>query len=295
MGVSPEFLSHMQSGITSVCRCWSVTRKDGEILGFTDHDEPLEFDDITFQANSGLTANALQQTTGLSVDNTEALGILSADAVTEADIQAGRYDEAVVRAWLVNWQNPAVRHLQFKGSLGEIQRSGSSFRAELRGLTEALNQPQGMVYQAPCSAVLGDARCSFDLDTPGYFSERPCEGIEGNRIFVFEDLAGFDERWFERGKLTVVSGLAKGLTAAIKNDQIKNGKRYIELWESLRADVSAGDTVRLSAGCDKRPQTCKLKFHNFLNFRGFPDIPGEDWLMSYPTKSGVNDGGSLLR
>lgn len=42
---------------------------------------------------------------------------------------------------------------------------------------------------------------------------------------------------------------------------------------------------------DKRAVTCRKKFNNFLNFRGFPDIPGEDWLMSYPIPSERNDGG----
>lgn len=51
--------------------------------------------------------------------------------------------------------------------------------------------------------------------------------------------------------------------------------------------------VRVEAGCDKRMDTCQVKFANFVNFLGFPSIPGEDWLMSFPARSGVNDGGSL--
>nr|WP_325048889.1 phage BR0599 family protein [Rhodophyticola porphyridii] len=50
--------------------------------------------------------------------------------------------------------------------------------------------------------------------------------------------------------------------------------------------------IRLEAGCDKRMETCRLKFNNLLNFRGFPDIPGDDWLMSYPARTNARDGGS---
>jgi len=39
---------------------------------------------------------ALSSTTGLSVDNTEAAGILTAESITEIDIAAGRYDNAAV-------------------------------------------------------------------------------------------------------------------------------------------------------------------------------------------------------
>jgi uncharacterized phage protein (TIGR02218 family) len=51
--------------------------------------------------------------------------------------------------------------------------------------------------------------------------------------------------------------------------------------------------VRLEAGCDKRQATCRFKFNNIENFQGFPYIPGDDWLVSYPTRGGQNDGGSL--
>ena len=82
MGVSGEFLTHMQSGVTTVCRAWAITRRDGVTFGFTDHDLPLAFDGLSFKAETGLSAMALQQSTGLSVDNSEALGALSDAAVT---------------------------------------------------------------------------------------------------------------------------------------------------------------------------------------------------------------------
>jgi len=293
MALSQELESHLASGITSLCRCWAVVRRDGQSFGFTDHDRDLNFEGVTFRADTGLTAKAMQQTTGLSVDNSEAVGALSDTAVTEEDILAGRFDGADVRAWLVNWEVPEHRILQFRGSLGEIKRGGGAFEAELRGLTEALNQPQGRVYQKPCSAVLGDGQCRFDLSQPGYFIEIAVEQVEEGRAFRFAELAGFDERWFEKGRFEVLSGAASGLVGLVKNDRLSNDGREIELWEALRAPVAAGDMVRIEAGCDKRAKTCRFKFLNFLNFRGFPDLPGEDWLMSYPTRAGANDGGSL--
>lgn len=293
MGISTEFQDHLGSGITSVCRCWAVVRRDGVTYGFTDHDRTLAFEGIDFKADSGLTAKALQQTSGLAVDNTEALGALTDVAITEADIAAGRFDGAEVQAWLVNWADLSQRLLQFRGTIGELQRSGGAFQAELRGLTEALNQPQGRVYQKPCTAVLGDTQCRFAHDVPGYVMELAVEIVEGARVFRFADIGGFDARWFEAGRFVVLSGAAKGLVGVVKNDRQTADHREIELWEALRAGIATGDLVRIEAGCDKRAKTCRLKFQNLLNFRGFPDIPGEDWLMSYPSSSGVNNGGSL--
>lgn len=287
-----SFRTHLASGATTLCRCWAVTRRDGVVLGFTDHDRDLSFDGIAFRAHSGLTASALAQSTGLSVDNAQAVGALSSASVHEADILAGAYDGGEVRIWLVNWGSPDDRQVQFSGSLGEIRRAGGAFEAELRGLAEALNQPQGSVFHKRCAAVLGDARCAFDLDAPGYAAELPVEEVEDGRLFRFASLAGFDTRWFEKGALKVLSGSGTGLVGVIKNDRADDGARLIELWETLRTDIRPGDMVRIEAGCDKRAETCRLKFANFLNFRGFPHIPGEDWLMSYPVRSGQNDGGS---
>jgi uncharacterized phage protein (TIGR02218 family) len=294
MSYPDELKAHLASGATTLSRCFAVTRKDGIVLGFTDHDRDLAFDGIIFRADSGMTAKAIQQGTGLSVDNSEAFGALRSDAISEDDIMAGRYDGAEVRAWLVNWTDPAMRVLQFRGMLGEIVRSGGAFTAELRGLTEALNQPVGFIYHSRCSAVLGDARCRVDLDQPGYAEERPVEEVHDGRVFRFANLAGFDDRWFEKGRLRVLSGAAAGLVGSIKNDRLRGSTgRDVELWQSFGIAPQPGDLVRIEAGCDRRAETCQLKFDNFLNFRGFPHIPGEDWVMSYPNKSGRNDGGSL--
>ncbi|QDC09782.1 DUF2163 domain-containing protein [Oceanicola sp. D3] len=287
--------AHLGGGITSVCRCWSVTRADGAVLGFTDHDESVAFDEISFRANSGLTAKALVQGTGLAVDNTEALGALMSEAITEEDLLAGHYDGAEVRAWLVNWGDPSARMMLFRGTIGEVSRANGAFEAELRGLTEALNQPQGRVFQPQCSAVLGDGMCRFDLSAPGYRADLAVEAVEDGRVFRFAGLDDYEPRWFERGSLRVVSGAAEGLVGIVKNDRLSNDGRVVELWEQLPAQIEAGDMIRLEAGCDKRAETCRLKFDNFLNFRGFPYIPGEDWLMSYPKRGGVNEGGSKFR
>ena len=45
-------------------------------------------------------------------------------------------------------------------------------------------------------------------------------------------------------------------------------------------------------GCDKRWATCAGVFGNGVNFQGFPDIPGDDFLTARPAGGGRNDGGS---
>ncbi len=227
----------------TIARAWAVTRRDGMVLGFTDHDRGLSFEGIEFRPDAGLSARAVVQGSGLSVDNTEAAGALSDSAITEIDLMAGRWDAADVRLWDVDWNDPGNRRLIFRGQLGEVTRSGAAFRAELRGLSEPLNRAQGRVYHPRCSAELGDGQCKFDLTRAGYSAE--------------------------------------GLTALVKNDLVlPGGRREVELWAGFGIAPAIGDRVRLIAGCDKRGETCRLKFLNYLNFRGFPHLPSEDWLLT---------------
>lgn len=265
----------------TIARAWAVSRGDGMVLGFTDHDLPITFEGITFRPDSGLSAKAVVQGAGLSVDNTEAVGALSDNAITEQDLMAGRWDSADVRLWDVNWRAPEDRRLIFRGRLGEVSRSGGAFRAELRGLSEPLNRAQGRVYHPRCSAELGDGECRFNLNATGYFAEAEVKGEQDGQRLVLSGASGFDTRWFERGQLLVLSGAAIGLSGLVKNDLlIAGGLRDVELWAGLGLRPVVGDRVKLMAGCDKRGETCRGKFMNYLNFRGFPHLPTEDWLIA---------------
>lgn len=293
MTAREEILAHLSSGVTSVCHCWLVTRADGETYGFTDHDSNLSFDGHLFKASSGLSAGALQQTTGLAVDNSEAVGALSDVSVSETDLAEGRFDGAEVQSWLVNWADPSQRLVEFRGNFGDVTRKAGAFRVELRGLTERLNQPQGRVYQAGCSAVLGDQRCGINLASAIYRATAEIAEIDVLGRLRIESATGFADRWFERGQMEILSGASAGMSVMVKGDRLTATGRILDLWHGTGATLTAGDTIRLIAGCDRRAATCREKFGNFLNFRGFPHIPGEDWLTAYPASTSVNDGGSL--
>lgn len=291
-GMDAALQAHLEGGLTTVAHAWAIERKDGVVLGFTDHDRDLEFDGLTFRADTGLSALSLAQSTGLSVDNTEAIGALSDMSIREDEIEQGRFDGAEVRAWLVNWTDVSQHWLQFRGTIGELRRGNGAFQAELRGLTEALNRPLGRIFQKPCSAVLGDAECRFDLFNPDYSVDLGIEIHDRARLFRWEDLDQFEANWFTRGRFEVLDGAAAGLWGTIKRDVLEGSSRIVELWEPIRAPLAVGDSIRLYAGCDKRSETCRLKFQNLNNFRGFPDLPGDDWLMAVPKSTGANTGGS---
>ena len=296
MRVLPETLRDaLASGATTHCRCWSVTRTDGVILGFTDHDRPINFDGIIFEAGAGLNAEAVESSTGLSADSHSVTGALSSEAITDEDVERGFYDGAEVTLWLVDWTNPDSRLLLSKGRIGEIRRGTTAFEAEVVGLAERLNQPYGRAYLHSCDRRLGDAKCGVDLIQPEFRGTAVVEAVLDPQRFAVSGLESFARGWFDGGRLEWISGENAGVEGHVKTHLVTAGDATVELWLSPPLSVSPGDGFTVTAGCDKRRQTCKEKFNNLPSFRGFPHMPGDDWVTSYVKSEGAHDGGSLFR
>ena len=157
--------------------------------------------------------------------------------------------------------------------------SGARFRAELRGLTEPLNHPRGRVYHPRCSAALGDAACGVDL--AGFTVAAVLREVVAPGLWVVEGAGDHAPGWFAHGRVVMQSGAAVGLEAAIREDVVlADGARRLVLWQAPGIVPVAGDALRMVAGCDKAGGTCRMKFGNYLNFRGFPHLPPEDWLLA---------------
>ncbi|MBV8800481.1 MAG: DUF2163 domain-containing protein [Alphaproteobacteria bacterium] len=290
--IPPELQTHLNSGTTTLCWCWKIVRNDGVVLGFTDHDVPVAFDGVTYEAVSGFTASEVQSTLGLAVDNLTVLGALSAEAITEADLAAGLYDNADIEIWRVNWREPARRVLMRKGNLGEVKRGKTAFQAEVRGLAHLLNQPAGRAYGYSCDADLGDPRCTIDVSNPLYRGAGTVAVLTDARRFTASGLDAFADQWFSGGKLTWTGGANSGRAMEVKRHGVVGSRVSLELWQQMSEPLAVGDTFIVTAGCDKQFGTCKAKFGNAVNFRGFPYMPGNDAVTSYPSQSQTLDGGS---
>ena len=281
----PDELSlALAGGATTLCWCWRVTPRVGAPLGFTDHDRDLSFDGTTFEAQSGFTATEIRESVGLAVDNLEVESALSSERLSETRLGSGDFDDASVEIFRVDWSNPAARVLVRSGSIGEVRRSGSAFTAEVRGLAHYLQQPNGRVFQFSCDADLGDARCGVDLSSPLHRASGIVGAALGDRLLASSDLAAFVVGDFSRGLLTFTSGLNAGRSFEVKRHARRGADDTLELWQAPGDPVSAGDAFVVTAGCDKQLATCRARFANAVNYRGFPHMPGNDFLAS-PTTS----------
>lgn len=283
--ISTELQAHLDSGTTTLCWCWRLTRRDSVQLGFTDHDRDITFDGTLFEAAAGFTASEMRESVGLSVDNLEVGSALSSERLSEADLAAGIYDDARVEIFRVNWAAPEQRALMRSGSLGEVRHAGLAFTAEVRGLSHYLQQPKGRLYQFTCDADLGDDRCKVMLSDPAMRGEGTIASVVSERRFTASGLGDHADDWFSRGLLTFTSGAAQGQSIEVRTHSKVAEVVSMELWAAVRAPLVAGQSFVVTAGCDKHLATCRAKFENVGNFRGFPHMPGNDFVTAFARKT----------
>ena len=290
---SPALQAHLNDGTTTLSWCWRISRADGMAQGFTDHDRALAFDGTDFEPESGFAASEIRAGSDLAVDAQDATGVLTSDRITETDILDGRWDNAAVELWRVNWADTSQRVLLRRGAVGQIRRGRMAFVAEVRSLAHVLGQTVGRTFQAGCDARLGDARCGIDLENAIYKGTGVVTDRLRDRAFMASGLSGFDAGWFTSGTLTWTSGANVGRITEVLSHGLDGSIATLTLLEAPVRAIADGDGFIARAGCDKRVSTCNTRFANVTNFRGFPNIPGQDAVLRYASQDGGHEGNVL--
>lgn len=75
------------------------------------------------------------------------------------------------------------------------------------------------------------------------------------------------------------------------------GRVYSPLCDAVLGDARCKvlpTHPQFALGCDRQLGTCRGRFGNVANFRGFPHIPGNDFLLRYPRADDALQGGALF-
>lgn len=271
--LSTAMAAHVRGHVTTLATCWKITRRDGTVMGFTDHDTDITFESVTYIAASGFTPSAVASSAALNVDDLDVEGMLSAGAITETDLLAGVYDYAEIDVFQVNYADLTMGTIHLRtGWLGEVQMHGERFVAEVRGLAQQLSQTLGERYSAGCRANLGDARCKVNVTS---YTHTGTLTEVTSRSVVSDSAREEADGYFTNGIIEMTSGANNGLRLEVK--QFTDGQFVTVL--PFPADCEAGDSYTAIAGCDKRVETCKETFSNVVNFRGEPHVPGIDRML----------------
>ena len=288
---SSEFLNHLIGGVTTLSMIWTITRKDSTVFYFTDADADITYDGHTYKAANSGTLSAMQQSSKLDVDNFDFSIILDETEISKEDVISGIFDYAEIKIWMINRNATANGALKMiRGRLGEVHMTDDHKASiEFRSLVQLLSQGIGRVYSHECNADLGDTRCGVDLES--YTFAGTVTSIKNNQIFLDSERSEADD-YFNYGMLIWTSGNNNGLSMEIQD--FVNATGTFTLVSPMPFTVAIGDTYSAIKGCDKQKATCIADFDNVLNFRGFAEIPGSDFLHTIPDvnpNEGIHGGG----
>lgn len=182
--VPDELASRIESGAASLCHVWILTRTDGGVLGFTDHDRDLIMDGVTCKAATGWTAGAAETGAGFSPGQATAVGGFDDASLSEADLAAGLYDGARVEHRRVDWSAPGLWVRLWRATVAAAKAEGGTFTLELEGPLSALDRVVGRTFGRSCDAVFGDARCGVSA-APGVVCDKrwaTCRDVFANGV-----------------------------------------------------------------------------------------------------------------
>jgi len=259
--------------LTSLAFCWRVERRDGAGFGLTSHDSTLVVGGVDHSAEPGMLPAAIERGLGIKESDGEIAGAITSAALEEADLVLGRWDGARVSLVAVDWESPDADVVSMLGGeIGEVRIEDDNFKAGLRGAAAKLARAICPETSSECRAELGDTKCRVDMAA----RTRHCvvTAIDANALLL-DQVIGDDLLW---GRARFLTGENTGLASVVV---AVDGNR-IELRDTMRGAVVAGDRIQLREGCDKRFVTCTTRFDNGANFRGEPHLPGNDLLTRYP-------------
>ena len=268
----PAFL---ERDLATIAFCWRLERRDGIALGFTTHDRDLARDGLVYRAAPGMLPSAISLSDGFEAESLDIEGALTSDAISAADLAAGRWDGASVQVLMIDWEAPDGEAFAVaRGELGEVSIRGDAFEAELRGPAALLDAPVAEQTSPECRARLGDSRCRVDMAGRTRLT-RIAAIVAADVVKVFEAGAGNDHGF---GRLRWLGGANSGLESPV----LRSEAALLTLGEPPVFPPAVGDLVEIVEGCDRTLATCAGRFVNTLNFRGEPHLPGIDLLTRYP-------------
>jgi hypothetical protein len=188
--------THLAQQVTSLATLWRVTRVDGNVFGFTDHDRDITYDSTTFEAATGYARSAVAHRSDMSVSELELEGLLdevrdildanllNSDNITDVDLRNGKFDGSVVEIFVVNWADLTQGSVKIlKGNIGKVVLRDGIYTAELRGLLHRYQRTIGELTSPGCRADLFDTRCTLDPDD--WREENRVASATDRRVFVY--------------------------------------------------------------------------------------------------------------
>lgn len=255
--------------------CYTFTLRSGTVLAYTNADVPIALNGYTYAANSILVDGlAFKCAMGLDVDEQQiTLAARPTDTIGGVPfliaVHHGLLDGCEIqreRAFLQSWgAAPIGSVILFKGRVTSIDQVGRT-SAEVTVASDLvlldIDMPRNF-YQPTCAHTLYDSGCGLVKNA---FGAAGSVAVGSTPMSIAWSGAS---AIYAQGTLVFTSGVNAGASVGIKSA----GAGTLALTYPLSAVPAVGDGFMAYQGCDHTSATCKAKFNNLANFRGFPFVP----------------------
>lgn len=273
-----------QGGTHRLAKCWHITRKDGEVMRYTAHDGPLTIDGAVYESVGGMFPTTARKEGELKDSNQDFVGILTSDGITDDDLRAGRYRNAEVEEFCVDWLMPwAGRYYLNRFWVGETRWNGYVWEAQVNGHARWLKQEIGGVWGRMCRYQFGEPKCFYALHGETYRAVKVDSVSDARRVFRADSAditTSLANTYFREGRLIWRAGANYAVESTVR--KYTHSTREFELYEAVPFDITTADYFDVSPGCDRLSTTCNNTWANYDNFGGEPHIPGTDKVLSTP-------------
>jgi uncharacterized phage protein (TIGR02218 family) len=160
----------------------------------------------------------------------------------------------------------------FKGRVSTIDRVGRTY-AEMTVASPLVVLDYYMprnIFSPTCLHVLYDSGCQAVASS---FETTTTVGVGSTQTVINSPAASQNQ---VQGSMVFTSGLNAGLRATVKS--AINGVSWTLMYP-LPEIPAAGDGINVFFGCDHTAGTCNSKFSNLVHFRGFPNVPPQDYAV----------------
>lgn len=275
---------------------FTIWLANGTILTYTDLDLPVAWNGYVYSASSILVSGLRYKgSLGVNVDQQKiAISARQADTLGGVPfmqaLQQGAFDGAIIqreKAFFSSWPTtggslvPIGAVIMFKGrvsSIDDIGRTTAQATAAADTVFLDIDMPRRL-WSPQCTHVLYDSGCGL---ARGTYSAKGTVGAGATNTWIPWSSASAS---YAQGSITFTSGANSGAVATIKSADSTG----LTLVYPLPNVPTAGDAFTAAQGCDHTTTTCKSKFNNLSNFRGYPFVPPPQ-IMTGPLSASWNQG-----
>ncbi|MBL1420252.1 MAG: DUF2163 domain-containing protein [Alphaproteobacteria bacterium] len=279
--------AHLALNVTQICHCLKIEKGDISLY-LTDHDRPLLFLEDGYFPDENLTIAPAKFYRNLRDDQFEISSFIDDNGLSYDLIEADHLQDAQFYLYQVNWGKPDEYNLLKIGVVGDVYLEAAHVKLAMHGIAKPLEKRHNRLLQEKCDAQFAGDRCNIDTELAIYHKLGQVSLLKTTHSFEIELPSGVDSGYFDGGSLEWQSGENINVGAEklriMRQFKLSDCIHSIILYRTAKYPIALEDELKLTVGCDKSFATCRDRFANSAEFRGFDQMPGKAFKFTYPQR-----------